>query len=91
MAGPVTLKNYFGKEGDLVHVDGMEYLAELASSAIMIINAEDEGHTIDDLYMRRELIVLGRISYVMRMSPGWSRTTVPWRKPRHNFVSVSGE
>jgi replicative DNA helicase len=34
-------------------------LAELASSVILIINAEDYGRTIYDLYMRRELIALG--------------------------------
>jgi replicative DNA helicase len=34
-------------------------LAELASSVISIINAEDYGRTIYDLYMRRELIALG--------------------------------
>jgi replicative DNA helicase len=60
MAGLVTLKNYFEKEGDLEHVGGTEYLAELASSVITIINAEDDGRTIDDLYMRRELIALGQ-------------------------------
>jgi replicative DNA helicase len=60
MAGPVTLKNYFEKEGDFEHVGGTEYLAELASSVFTIINAEDEGRTIDDLYMRHELIALGQ-------------------------------
>jgi replicative DNA helicase len=60
MAGPVTLKNYFEKEGDLEHVGGTENLAELAPSVITIINAEDDGCTIDDLYMRRELIALGQ-------------------------------
>jgi replicative DNA helicase len=60
MAGPVTLKNYFENEGDLEHVRGTEYLAELASSVITMINAEDDGHTINDLYMRRELIALGQ-------------------------------
>jgi replicative DNA helicase len=58
MAGPVTLKNYFEKDGDLGHVGDTEYLAELASSVITIINAEDYGRTIYDLYMRRELIAL---------------------------------
>ena len=38
----------------------MEYLAELASSVITMINAENYGHTIYDLYMRRELIALGQ-------------------------------
>lgn len=60
MAGPVTLKNYFEKDGGLAHVGGTEYLAALASSVITIINAEDDGRTIDNLYMRRELIALGQ-------------------------------
>jgi replicative DNA helicase len=58
MAGPVTLKNDFAKDDDLTHVGGTEYLADLAASVITIINAEDYGRTIHDLYMRRELIAL---------------------------------
>jgi replicative DNA helicase len=58
IAGPVTLKNYFEKDDDLTHVCGTEYLADLTASVITIINAEDYGRTIDDLYMRRELIRL---------------------------------
>jgi replicative DNA helicase len=58
--GPVTLKNYLEKDGDLEHVGGTEYLAEFASSVITIINAEDDGRTIYDLYLRRELIALGQ-------------------------------
>jgi replicative DNA helicase len=60
MAGSITSKNAFEKEGDLERVGGTEYLAELASSVITMINAEDEGRTIDGLYMRRELIALGQ-------------------------------
>jgi replicative DNA helicase len=58
MAGPVTLKNYFEKGSDLEHVGGAAYLADLAAGVITIINAEDYGRTIYDLYMRRELIAL---------------------------------
>jgi replicative DNA helicase len=58
LAGPVTLKSYFEKEGDLTHVRGAAYLADLAASVITIINAEDYGRTIYDLYMHRELIAL---------------------------------
>jgi replicative DNA helicase len=58
MAGPVTLKNYFEKDGDLEHVGGAAYLADLAAGVITIINAQDYGRTIYDLYMRRELIAL---------------------------------
>jgi replicative DNA helicase len=58
IASPVTLKNYFEKDGDLTHVRGAAYLADLAASVITIINTEDYGRTIYDLYMRRELIAL---------------------------------
>jgi replicative DNA helicase len=58
LAGPITLKNYFEKDGDLEHVGGTGYLADLATSVITIINAEQYGRTIYDLSMRRELITL---------------------------------
>jgi replicative DNA helicase len=57
-AGPVTLKNHFAADAELEHVGGAEYLADLAASIITVINAEDYGRTIHDLYMRRELIAL---------------------------------
>lgn len=60
MAGPVTLKHSFEQEGDLEHVGGAAYLADLAASVITIINAEDDGRTIDDLSMRRDLMALGQ-------------------------------
>jgi replicative DNA helicase len=60
LAGPVTLKNYFEKDGDLQHVGGAAYLADLAAGVITIINAQDYGRTIYDLYMRRELIAMCR-------------------------------
>ena len=60
LAGPVTLKNYFEKDGDLAHVGGAAYLADLAASVITITNTEDYGRTIYDLHMRRELIALGQ-------------------------------
>jgi replicative DNA helicase len=58
LAGPVTLKHYFEKDSDLAPVGGAAYLADLAASVITIINAEDYGRTIYDLYRRRELIAL---------------------------------
>ncbi len=58
-ASPVTLKGYFENDADLVNVGGAEYLAELASSVISVINAEDYARTIYDLYLRRELIGFG--------------------------------
>jgi replicative DNA helicase len=58
MAGPVTLKNYFERDGDLTQVGGAEYLAALAAGVITLINVEDYGRTIYDLHLRRELITL---------------------------------
>ncbi len=59
IANPTTLKGFFEQDGALTEVGGTEYLARLAASAISIINAEDYGKLIFDLYMRRELIALG--------------------------------
>jgi replicative DNA helicase len=57
---PVTLKDYFDKDEDLAHVGGAEYLKDLAANVITIINAGDYGNTIYDLFLRRELITLGK-------------------------------
>jgi replicative DNA helicase len=59
IANPVTLQNLFDQDGALVEVNGGKYLYELARSAITIINAEDYGRHIHDLYLRRQLIALG--------------------------------
>jgi replicative DNA helicase len=58
-ADPVTLKNLFDQEDALAEVGGAQYLARLAASAVTIINAEDYGRTIHDLFLRRQLIDLG--------------------------------
>lgn len=58
-ATPVTLKSYFEKDNDLKHVGGSEYLADLASSVISVVNTEDYGRHIYDLFLRRSLISLG--------------------------------
>jgi len=59
IANPVTLKNLFDQDGALTEIGGAQYLARLASAAVTIINSEDYGHTIYDLYLRRELITVG--------------------------------
>jgi replicative DNA helicase len=59
IANPVTLKNLFDQDGALAEIGGAQYLAQLAGSAVTIINAEDYGRTIHDLYLRRQLIALG--------------------------------
>ncbi|MCH7889556.1 MAG: replicative DNA helicase [Proteobacteria bacterium] len=58
-ADPVTLKHYFETDDALADIGGAQYLARLAGSAVTIINAEDYGRTVHDLYLRRELIHLG--------------------------------
>ncbi|MFQ5959018.1 MAG: replicative DNA helicase [Alphaproteobacteria bacterium] len=59
IATPVTLKHYFENDAALADIGGAQYLARLAGSAVTIINAEDYGRTIHDLFLRRELIRLG--------------------------------
>lgn len=59
IANPVTLKNLFDQDGALQEIGGAQYLARLAASVVTIINAGDYGHTIHDLYLRRQLINLG--------------------------------
>ncbi|MBV8776943.1 MAG: replicative DNA helicase [Alphaproteobacteria bacterium] len=59
VANPVTLKNLFDQDGALAEIGGAQYLARLAEAAVTIINAEDYGRRIHDLYLRRQLIGLG--------------------------------
>ena len=59
IANPVTLKNLFDQDGALTEIGGAQYLARLATSVVTIINAEDYGRTIHDLYLRRQLIDIG--------------------------------
>ena len=58
-ADPVKLKPYFENDEALKDIGGSTYLARLAASATTIINAEDYGRTIYDLYLRRELVAIG--------------------------------
>jgi replicative DNA helicase len=59
IANPVTLKNLFDQDGALTEIGGAAYLARLAAAVVTIINAEDYGRTIHDLYLRRQLIAIG--------------------------------
>ena len=59
IANPVTLKNQFEQDGALVDIGGSQYLARLAGASVTVINAEDYARHIHDLYLRRQLIVLG--------------------------------
>ena len=55
----MTLKNLFDQDGALTEIGGAQYLFQLANSAVTIINTEDYGRNIHDLYLRRQLITLG--------------------------------
>ena len=57
-ANPTTLKHVFDTE-EFESIGGHRYLAELAGATFAIINAEDYGRLIYDLFLRRQLIELG--------------------------------
>jgi replicative DNA helicase len=59
IANPVTLKGLFDQDEALAEIGGAQYLARLATSVVTIINAEDYGRTIHDLFLRRQLIAIG--------------------------------
>jgi replicative DNA helicase len=59
IANPVTLKNLFDQDGALSEIGGAQYLVQLAQAVITVINAEDYGRAIFDLYLRRQLIGVG--------------------------------
>jgi replicative DNA helicase len=58
-ATPITLKTFLDANADLGGITVNQYLARLAAEATTIINAEDYGRTIYDLYIRRQLILVG--------------------------------
>lgn len=49
----------FDQDGGLAEVGGAQYLVKLAASVVAIVNAEDYGRTVHDLYLRRQLITVG--------------------------------
>ena len=59
IADPITLKRYFEADENLANIGGPAYLAELAGSAVTVINAGEYGHLVYDLFLKRELISLG--------------------------------
>ena len=59
IADPIILKRYFEANEILSDIGGPAYLAELAASAVTVINAGEYGNVIYDLYLKRELIALG--------------------------------
>jgi replicative DNA helicase len=59
IATPVTLKTFLDGNIDIGGLNVSQYLARLAAEATTIINAEDYGHTVYDLSIRRALIQVG--------------------------------
>ncbi len=59
IADPVTLKRFFESDNTLSDIGGPAYLADLAASAVTVINAREYGRIVYDLHLKRELITLG--------------------------------
>ena len=59
-ADPITLKPYFENDAELEDRGGAQYLADLASSVITVVNAPNYARFIRDMHMRRELITIGQ-------------------------------
>ncbi|MDA1089754.1 MAG: replicative DNA helicase [Proteobacteria bacterium] len=59
IADPITLKRYFEADEHLADIGGPAYMADLAASAVTVINAGEYGHLVYDLFLKRELIALG--------------------------------
>jgi RecA-family ATPase len=54
-ANSATLRTLFDQDGALSKVGGAKYLRELVKGVVTLINTEDYGHEIHDLYRRRQL------------------------------------
>src|ERR1700747_918934 len=50
IANVLTLKNVFDQDEALAEIGGAQYLARLANAVVTIINAEDYGRAVHDLY-----------------------------------------
>jgi replicative DNA helicase len=59
IANPVTLKTFLPADVDIAGLTVSQYLARLAAEATTVINAEDYGRTVYDLFIRRSLIKIG--------------------------------
>lgn len=59
VASPITLKPLFDGEKALEAAGGMAYFGRLASAAISVIDLDDYGRQIADLYTRRQIMELG--------------------------------
>lgn len=73
-ADPITLMGFVENNDDLKDMGGKVYLAELAASAVTIMNAGEYGRIIYELFVRRELIALATTMSERAYSPEESDT-----------------
>ncbi|WP_019220474.1 replicative DNA helicase [Bartonella senegalensis] len=59
LANPVTIKPFIPAEEKIGEITVFNYIIRLAKEAVTIINAEDYGRVIYDLFIRRSLINIG--------------------------------
>ena len=59
LADTITLKNYLESNGTLDMAGGVEYLSQLASSSISIVNAYDYAKLVYECALKRNLIEIG--------------------------------
>ncbi|WP_317993039.1 replicative DNA helicase [Bartonella gliris] len=59
LANPVTIKSFIPAEEKIGDITVFNYVVRLAKEAVTIINAEDYGRVIYDLFIRRSLINIG--------------------------------
>jgi len=59
VANPITLKSVCEQDEDLSKIGGARYLAQLAGSAVTIVNALDYARAVHDMHLRRQLIEVG--------------------------------
>ncbi|MFY8105448.1 MAG: replicative DNA helicase [Elstera sp.] len=69
IADPITLKQYFESNRDLTEIGGFQYLMTLAGSLVSVINAEDYGRVIHELFVRRQLIEIGEEAVNLAFNP----------------------
>ncbi|MDR2107678.1 MAG: replicative DNA helicase [Holosporaceae bacterium] len=59
VADPITLRAYFEEKEELQSVGGGDYLIQLVNSVVSVAGTEDYAKLIYDLYLRRQLILIG--------------------------------
>jgi replicative DNA helicase len=59
VADPITLKAYFEDHDELKDIGGGDYLVQLVNSVVSIVGVIDYARLIRELYLRRQLILIG--------------------------------